>query len=551
MRTLRPLARPPSAVPAGQHAPRLGPLLLAALLLAMVAPAARAADPVQLDVESRPVTRFLAPLGSSSPAERARQARERVEALPHAATDQPVTTAPFQFGDQRGVAVLAGGRLIFTVLEADLDPAAGDQLQPTAAAAAERLGVALQARRDQRSIPLLLRAAGASAGATALLALLLWLLVRLRRGSVEAVASFAQHRARKLVSSGLDPAPLVASAARGLLHLITWLVAALLLDAWLTFVLSRFPATAPWADALTGQVLGIIGTLGLELLRAVPGLVGVALIVVVTRALSSFLSGLFDRVAAGTLRVPGLYPETIEATRRIAQAVLWLAALAAAYPYLPGSNSEAVKGLSLLLGVMVSLGSSGIMAQAMSGLVVVYSRSLSVGDSIRAGAVEGVVSEVGLLSTKLITLRGEEVTLPNNVLVSAGVKNFSRLNGGEGALLTTSVTIGYDAPWRQVEALLLAAATGTPGLHAEVHPYVLQRSLSDFYVSYELVARLERPIDRPQVLSVLHGRIQDAFNQAGVQIMSPHFKAQPPSPVLGPPPTGGGHGTARSPADPG
>jgi small-conductance mechanosensitive channel len=252
-------------------------------------------------------------------------------------------------------------------------------------------------------------------------------------------------------------------------------------------------------------------------------------------------------VAAGTLSFPGLHPETVGATRRIAQAFLWMAALAAAYPYLPGSSSEAFKGLSLLLGVMVSLGSTGIMAQAMSGLVVVYSRALAAGDSIRAGEVEGVVSEVGLLSTKVITLRGEEVTLPNNVVIAGGVRNFSRLNRGEGALCTTTVTIGYDAPWRQVEALLIRAASGTHGLVAEVPAYVLQRSLSDFFVTYDLVARLENPIDRPQVLSELHGRIQDLFNEAGIQIMSPHFMVQPPAPVLARP---AGAGPERPPRPP-
>jgi len=178
--------------------------------------------------------------------------------------------------------------------------------------------------------------------------------------------------------------------------------------------------------------------------------------------------------------------------------------------------------------------------------VIIYSRSLAVGDLVRSGDLDGTVSEVGLLSTKLVTQRGEEVTVPNNVMVAGGVRNFSRLNRGAGALVSTTVTIGYDAPWRQVHALLLGAAAGCPGLLAAVPPQVLQRSLSDFYVTYELVARLENPVDRPQVLSALHGRIQDAFNQAGVQIMSPHFVLQPGSPVLGERPGGAPDGTPRS-----
>jgi small-conductance mechanosensitive channel len=492
------------------------------------------------------VVRFLAHIGQLDPAGRARQASERVEALPLEAAGEPVTTRPFQLGEQRGQAVLVGDRLVFVLLDADLDPAGTETIQSLAAAAAARLAEALKARHDQRSIPLVLRAIGLSLAATAILALLLWLLARLRRGVVGAVTAFAERHTGLLSRKGIDPRPLIASSVNGLLHLLALVVTLALLDVWFTFVLGRFPATAPWAEALTGRMLAIVGEMGLQLLRALPGLVGVVVILAATRAISRFLSGLFDRVASGDFQLPGLHPETIGASRRIAQTLLWLAALAAAYPYLPGSSSEVFKGLSLLLGVMVSLGSTGLMAQAMSGLVIIYSRSLAVGDLIRTGDLDGTVSEVGLLSTKLVTQRGEEVTVPNNVMVAGAVRNFSRLSRGAGALVSTTVTIGYDAPWRQVEALLVGAASGTAGLHAEVPPYVLQRSLSDFYVTYELVARLENPVDRPQVLSVLHGRIQDAFNLAGVQIMSPHFMGQPDSPVLGERPGTSPDGTPRS-----
>jgi small-conductance mechanosensitive channel len=127
------------------------------------------------------------------------------------------------------------------------------------------------------------------------------------------------------------------------------------------------------------------------------------------------------------------------------------------------------------------------------------------------------------------------VTVPNTVVVGGPVRNYSRLSRDKGPLVSTTVTIGYDAPWRQVRALLLAAAKRTPGLRSDIDPFVLQRGLNDFYVSYELIARLAvDPLDRPQVLDALHGHIQDAFNEAGVQIMSPHFMAQPNQPVVVP-----------------
>jgi small-conductance mechanosensitive channel len=272
-------------------------------------------------------------------------------------------------------------------------------------------------------------------------------------------------------------------------------------------------------------------------IRAVPGLFTVAVILVVARFVAGFVQGVFERVERGTLVIRGLYPETVSATRRIVVALIWIVALAAAYPYIPGSDSEAVKGLSLLVGVMFSLGSTGLVTQAMSGLALIYSRALSAGDVVRVGDVEGVVTQVGLLSTKLVTLPGEEVTFPNSVVLNGAVRNYTRLTQGRRPLVTTSVTIGYDAPWRQVHALLVGAAAQTRGLAREPAPYVLQRALGDFYVEYQLMAQLDDPAaaeERPRVTSELHANVQDAFNAAGVQIMSPHFVLQPKEPVLVP-----------------
>src|SRR5262249_45104359 len=192
-------------------------------------------------------------------------------------------------------------------------------------------------------------------------------------------------------------------------------------------------------------------------------------------------------------------------------------------------------------------------------LVMVYSRALRPGEVVRAGELVGVVSEVGILSTKVVTPKREEVTIPNAVLAGAMITNYSRLAAGDGAGISTKVTIGYDAPWRQVHALLLLAAERTPGVWREPRPYVLQQALSDFYAEYELRAHIERPEVRFHVLSDLHAQIQDAFNEFGVQIMSPNFEAQPDRPVLVPrsawyaapasPAGGSASGPARNQAD--
>jgi small-conductance mechanosensitive channel len=205
-----------------------------------------------------------------------------------------------------------------------------------------------------------------------------------------------------------------------------------------------------------------------------------------------------------------------------------------AYPYLPGSQTEAFKGVSVFLGLIISLGSSGIVSQLMSGLMITFSRALRLGDFVRIGDVEGTVTHLGVLSTKIRTLRNEEATIPNAVVVSQTTTDYSRFGDSEGAFTPTSVTIGYDTPWRQVHALLLLAAERTPGLRRDPKPLVLQAGLEDFYVKYTLFVCLELQQSRPYTLAALHANIQDTFNEYGVQIMSPNYVLDPTAPKVVP-----------------
>ena len=175
---------------------------------------------------------------------------------------------------------------------------------------------------------------------------------------------------------------------------------------------------------------------------------------------------------------------------------------------------------------MVTLGSTGVMNQAMSGLMVMYSRALRRGDFVKVAEIEGIVTHVGTLSTKIRTPRNEEITIPNAIVCLDATTNYSR-NAESGVLIPTSVTIGYDVPWRQVHALLLLAAERTAGVRSEPKPVVLQAALCDFYVQYTLLVSLEQPHRRVPILAALHANIQDAFNEYGVQIMSPNYEADP------------------------
>jgi small-conductance mechanosensitive channel len=271
------------------------------------------------------------------------------------------------------------------------------------------------------------------------------------------------------------------------------------------------------------------------ILRSLPGLGMVLVILILTRVAARALDAFFTSVADGTLEINWMQPETAQATRRIAGIVLWLFAITVAYPYVPGSSSDAFKGVSVFAGLLLTLGSAGMVNQMMSGLVVVYSRMMKPGDLVKVGEVTGRVSELGFLSTKVRTPTGHEVTLPNAILTGTSVSNFSRFDPATGPVISTTVTIGYDTPWRQVHALLELAASRTAGVERTAKPEILQTALSDFYVEYQMRCRIERVEDRLRTLSALHAQIQDAFNEFGVQIMSPHFEAQPAQNVLVPP----------------
>ncbi len=291
------------------------------------------------------------------------------------------------------------------------------------------------------------------------------------------------------------------------------------------------PYTRPWAAKLgvyTGDLLLLFGR---AVIAALPGIGVVIVVVLVTRFVARTVDGLLERAKLEKASSVWFRPDTIDATRRIARVLIWLFAIVVAYPFVPGSSSTAFKGVSVFAGVVLSLGSSGLANQILSGLVLVYSRALRVGDVVTVGETFGVVTDIGTVSTKISTPQQEEVTIPNTLMLGSSVTNYTRTD----AMVSTTVTIGYDAPWRQVESLLQLAAERTPGLRREPPPIVWQRALSDFYVEYTLLCPIERQVDRYPVLADLHSKIQDAFNEFGVQIMSPHFLSQPDGRVIAPP----------------
>ena len=496
--------------------------------------AQRSVEPVPLVFWNRQVTVFRAYYENVSPAERASKAAARLETLPVSDSQWLVLSNETTSGQYHGAIITVNGRFAFAILDQDLDPESNETLQSAAENATTQLRAALEARGQQARWPEFIKSIAVSLVATLLLLAGLWLLISGGRRVLKRFNHTAKARPGSLKFGGFDVRPILLAINRFVFTITIWAAALLLIYVWLTFVLLRFPYSQPWGQGLGRFLINLSQTLGLGFLQSLPGIFTCVVIFLLTRLLARLINRFFVEVERGHLQSAWLHPDTARATRRLVVVLIWVFAITVAYPYIPGSNTDAFKGVSVFVGLMVSLGSAGLVNQVMSGLVVIYSRALRPGEFVKIGETIGTVSDVGMLSTKIVTRKEEEITIPNAVLVGTTTVNYSRLAAGDGAVVGTTITIGYDAPWRQVHEMLLKAAAETTGVRKDPAPRVWQKALSDFYVEYELVFNLDHPQERTPILSELHKHIQDAFNEQGVQIMSPHFLSQPDDKVYVP-----------------
>jgi small-conductance mechanosensitive channel len=309
---------------------------------------------------------------------------------------------------------------------------------------------------------------------------------------------------------------------------------ALTLYFYLNFVLGQFPWTRGFAVWLFDLVLNPLQTMGDALLAVIPDLVFLVILYFVTRYVLRMIQAFFEGIDRGAIKLSSFEREWAWPTYRILRLVVIIFALVVAYPYIPGSESEAFKGISILLGLIVSLGSSSIIANIIAGYSLTYRRPFRIGDRVRINDSVGDVMEIRVLVTRLRSLKNEEVVIPNTAVLNGEVVNYSTLAQKEGVILHTTVGIGYETPWRQVEAMLKQAAARTSGLLKKPKPFVLQKALGDYAVTYELNAHCTNPKNMAQIYSALHRNILDVFNEYGVAIMTPSYEADPPEPKLVP-----------------
>lgn len=422
--------------------------------------------------------------------------------------------------------LMIGDVVLMTILDGDATPLG----RPRSAVAVEHAGTitgALELASRRTTVKAVLVGALGTVIATVALVLVLrllgWLFPRV-------YAMLERWRGTRIPSIKIQRLELFSSTRLtdtliGLARIVRVALVVLLLYLYVPLVLRFFPWTAHLSDRILGYVLSPLGQVGNALIDYLPSLFFIGVIAVLTWYVLKFIHLMFDAVRTGAVTLPGFYREWAEPTYKIVRFLVLAFALVVLFPYLPGAGSDAFRGVSIFLGVLFSLGSSSAIANVVAGVVLTYTRAFVIGDRVKIADTVGDVTEKSLLATRVRTPKNVEITVPNAMVLSSHIINYSAEGRRGNLILHTGVTIGYDAPWRRVHELLLAAAKGTPGILDEPVPFVLQTSLDDFYVSYELNAYTDQPGAMAKTYSELHQNIQDRFNEAGVEIMSPHYGA--------------------------
>jgi len=306
---------------------------------------------------------------------------------------------------------------------------------------------------------------------------------------------------------------------------LKWLVVLSTVYIALPILFGIFPWTKDMAQTLFGYVLNPLKDIGLGLWNYLPNLITVIVIIVVFRYVLKGLYFLKSEIQQENLKLPGFYSDWAAPTYQIIKVLVFAFMIVVIFPYLPGSDSPIFQGVSVFLGFLFTFGSAGSLSNIIAGLILTYMRLFKMGDRVKIGSISGDVIEKNMLVTRIRTIKNEIISIPNATVMNSHTINYSSDAPEKGLIMHSTITIGYDVPWRKMEAVLIKAALKTPLLLDEPAPFVLQTSLDDFYVSYQINAYTREPNKQATIYSNLHANIQDFCNEAGIEIMSPHYRA--------------------------
>lgn len=474
-------------------------------------------EPVLLD--NKPVFTVSVGVLSFTPKERARAVSNRLEKL---SRDRLLEIDLITVVESETTSdIVLQDRVLMTVTEADAKLHAKPR-QELALEHADKIRSALKAYRSERSLNRMLINAAQAGGVTLVLVLVLfgikrsvpWLESQIRSWQGTIIRSI-RFQSIEILHEDRMVAILLSSIRFARLLLVFGL-----LYLYIPLVLSFFPMTEGMASRLFGYIEAPVVKVWQGVTAYLPNIFFVMVIAVCTWYVIRFSRFLFHEVEQENISLPGFYPDWAMPSFKITRFLIIAFAVVVAFPYLPGSDSPAFKGVSVFLGILFSLGSSSAIANVVAGTILTYMRAFTLGDRVKIADTVGDITEKTLLVTRIRTSKNVDITIPNSMVLGSHIINYS---SSTQLILHTTITIGYDVPWRQVHQLLINAARDTGQILQEPAPFVLQTSLDDFYVSYELNAYTDAPSRMARVYSDLHTNIQEQFNNAGVEIMSPHY----------------------------
>ena len=484
-----------------------------------------AVDSAQVEVDGMPLFRVRGIV--AYPAQkRAEAIADRIVAL---ASDRAFEPQDVVIVESEGALAVMGGELRVMML-VDADAALeGVSKSELALVVQGRIREAIVRYRSNRTRDAVLSSTWKALAATGVVALALVLLFTLWRRLDARVTERVHRRMQELKVESLKLVRLedVGQVVRAILRTLRTLLAAVFVFLYLQLVLGLFPWTRWMHQRLADWLVGPLETMGAAVLSAIPNLIFLVILILVMRWVVKLVRLFFEAIERGTLTLADFDPDWAQPTYKIVRLALIGFGLVVAYPYIPGSSSAAFKGVSLFAGLVFSLGSSSIVSNIIAGYTMTYRRAYRVGDRVRIGDITGEVTAIRLQVTSIRTPKNEEVIIPNSLVTGSEVTNFSVYARTQGLILHTTVGIGYETPWRQVEAMLLMAAERTEGLRRDPPPFVLQRQLGDFCVTYEINAYTDQAHNILGQYTALHRHILDVFNEYNVQIMTPAYEGDP------------------------
>jgi len=480
--------------------------------------------------------RFHVAGATAYPAERrAREIANRIEGLAKDPKFDPNTLRIKEFSAYHQILAGENDKVILTILEAD---ARSEGIRRAVLAEVKKISISESIkdyRHDRQPAVITKNVIYALANLMVLVALLYAVFWGFRR-----LIGFLESRVKRYIQKLEEQSKDIFRGEKlwdhlyGVLRMLRGLVIIILIYVFANFTLGLFPQTRYIAQQLFQFLADPLSTMIDAVINFIPSLVFLVVLFFITRLGLKVVRSVFGAIEDNRLEFKGFETEWAAPTYKIVRLGIIIFSVVIAYPYIPGSESPAFKGISIMLGVLLSLGSTSVISNVIAGYAMTYRRAFRIGDRVKIGNTVGDVIERRILVTHLKTAKNEEVVIPNSTIINDQVTNYSTMARDKGLILHTTVGIGYEVPWRQVEAMLLIAANNTEGLLQEPKPFIRQKSLADFAVNYELNVYCRDASKMMELYTEIHRNIQDIFNEYGVQIMTPAYKDDTAEPKIVP-----------------